>query len=85
VNAISTPFCVATWSVTLSSAGVLNADRAARADGVLVRQADFQRIADFRAGLSEAVIVGTIDVADEVQLLMEDAQRLAGHCCGGKN
>jgi len=39
----------------------------------LVRQADLEAIADLGAGLGEAVIVLTVDAADEGQLLVAAA------------
>ena len=66
-------------------AGVLCAQGRAGANRVLVRQANLERIANLCTGLGKRVVVVSLDVADEVQLLVEDAQRLAGHCGGGKN
>jgi len=40
----------------------------------LVRQADFQRVADLRAAFGEATVVLSKDSADEIQLLVEDTQ-----------
>ena len=61
---------------------VLSRQGCARTDGVLVRQANLQRVADLRAGLGVRVVVVAGDVADEVQLLMQDAQSFARDCGG---
>src|SRR5690242_6000636 len=60
-----------------SFGGVLSAQGGAVADDVLVRQADLQVRADLRAGLGVRLVVVAGDIADEIELLVKDAQRLS--------
>src|SRR5690606_1770567 len=56
---------------------ILSAQVRTRPDGVLRRHPDIQARADLRAGLGEAVVILPVNVADEVELLMQHAKRLA--------
>ena len=65
--------------------GVLRGQGGTRANDILVRETDFEAVADASAGLGEAIVVLAHDVTDEVQLLVKNTQSLAGHCGGGQN
>ena len=57
--------------------GVLHTDGPTSTNGVLVGQADFQAVADFGARAGVGIVVLPVDLAHEVQLLVQDSQRLA--------
>ena len=56
-----------------------------RTNGVLIGQANLQRVADLRAGLSKAGVILAIDGTDKVQFLVKDRQGFAGDSRRGQN
>ena len=62
---------------------VLDVERLAGADRILVRQPNLQAVAGLGAGYGEGVVILPVDRPDEVELLVEDAERLPGDggCC----
>ena len=62
---------------------MLNVQHLAGADGVLVGLADAEAGADLGAFLRERRIVGFVDGADEIALLVKDAQGFSGQLING--
>ena len=65
---------------------VLRRQRGAGAHGVLVGQPDLQAVADLGAGdLAKLSSYWRLMLPTKLQLLVQDAQRLAGHCGRGED
>ena len=65
--------------------GVLSRKGRAGTDNITVRQTDTQAVTDFSTGLGKRVVIGTVHRADEVGLLVKDAQGFLGNHIRGEN